>query len=67
MKIIKESTLGPRLNGGYLEAIKKLRAVLGLTQQALAHKPGVSFVEERTDYIVSWLRSIYRVKRDEVL
>ena len=65
--MVKGSSLGPRLHDGYPEAIKKLRAGPSLTQQALADKPGVSFVEERKDYIVSWLRSIYRVKRDEVL
>jgi transcriptional regulator with XRE-family HTH domain len=43
MRMIKGSALGHRPNDGYPEAIKKLRADLGLTQQALADKLGVSF------------------------
>jgi superfamily II DNA or RNA helicase len=41
--MIKRFSLGHRPDDGYSEQIKKLRADLGLTQQALAEKLGVSF------------------------
>ena len=42
-KMANRQPIGFRLGDDYLERIKGLRAELGLTQQALANRLGVSF------------------------